>query len=113
MVTSSTPSQASPTTLKSRSDSSSRFSPSRKIGWSSAIRIRTVCDLRLSINGKNSSHQADTEEEPVSHGFARINTERSFVLLDPCLCCAVFFQLARYCLHLGHDDLDPRALAGL
>src|SRR5271166_4191484 len=41
--TASAPSAASPNTFKSDSASRSRRSPSRKIGWSSAITIRTGC----------------------------------------------------------------------
>src|SRR5215470_9798560 len=47
--TASAPSHASPTTFNPSSDSSSRRNPSRKMGWSSAMTMRTGCDLRLSI----------------------------------------------------------------
>src|ERR1700692_728202 len=43
--TASAPSEASPNTFKFGSASSSRRNPSRKIGWSSAITIRTGCDF--------------------------------------------------------------------
>src|ERR1700676_3594032 len=44
-LTASAPSEASPKTFKFGSASSSRRNPSRKIGWSSAITIRTGCDF--------------------------------------------------------------------
>ena len=48
-LTASAPSHASPITLRSGSVSKRRRKPSRKIGWSSAIRMRVGCGRRLSI----------------------------------------------------------------
>src|ERR1700683_196803 len=62
--TASAPSEPSPITFKSGSASSNRRKPSRKIGWSSAITIRTGCDFLKFIGNLSTLRNLDFQPRP-------------------------------------------------
>src|SRR5450432_3474440 len=83
IFTASVPSQASPMTLRSGSASRRRRRPSRKIGLSSAITIRTGWGLRLSIRCFRLLRDTDFEPRALSRirfyrEFARNDTDPLF-----------------------------------
>src|SRR5712691_15050 len=72
-LTASAPSEASPNTFKFGSASRSRRNPSRKIGWSSAITIRTGCDFLKFI--RNFSTPRNLNFQTSSHTGIRFYSE--------------------------------------
>src|SRR5258708_421852 len=82
-LTASAPSEASPSTFKSGSASRSRRNPSLKIGWSSAITMRTGCALLKFIGNFSTLWNLDFHARP--HTGIRFYRERACNQTHPLL----------------------------